>query len=56
MSGPRLVRAPRGTKLTCKSWLTEAAYRMIQNNLEPDAPEMPEKLVGDGGGGQPARS
>ena len=45
MSGPRLVRAPRGTKLTCKSWLTEAAYRMIQNNLDPEVAEMPGKLV-----------
>ncbi|HEX7394804.1 MAG TPA: hypothetical protein VF355_04505 [Anaerolineaceae bacterium] len=36
MSGPRPVRAPRGTQLTCKSWLTEAPYRMIQNNLDPE--------------------
>ncbi|MDK1080301.1 MAG: urocanate hydratase [Anaerolineae bacterium] len=56
MSGPRLVRAPRGTKLTCKSWLTEAAYRMIQNNLDPEVAEMPDKLVVYGGRGQAARS
>jgi urocanate hydratase len=36
MIGSRTVRAPRGTQLTCKSWLTEAAYRMIQNNLDPE--------------------
>ena len=34
MSGPRTVRAPRGIDLTCKNWLSEAAYRMIQNNLD----------------------
>ncbi len=33
---PRPVRAPRGTQLTCKSWLTEAAFRMLQNNLDPE--------------------
>jgi hypothetical protein len=36
MTGPRTVRAPRGTQLACKSWLTEAAYRMLQNNLDPE--------------------
>ena len=56
MSGPREVRAPRGTQLTCKSWLTEAAYRMIQNNLDPEVAEIPEKLVVYGGRGQAARS
>jgi len=42
MSSPRIVRAPRGTTLTCKSWLTEAPYRMIQNNLDPDVAERPQ--------------
>jgi urocanate hydratase len=56
MSGPRLVRAPRGTQLACKSWLTEAAYRMIQNNLDPEVAERPEDLVVYGGRGQAARS
>ena len=56
MSGPRTVRAPRGTQLTCKSWLTEAPYRMIQNNLDPDVAERPEDLVVYGGRGQAARS
>jgi urocanate hydratase len=56
MSQPRPVRAPRGSQLTCKSWLTEAAYRMIQNNLDPEVAERPDDLVVYGGRGQAARS
>ena len=56
MSGPRTVRAPRGTELTCKNWLSEAAYRMIQNNLDPEVAERPEELVVYGGRGKAARS
>jgi urocanate hydratase len=56
MSGPRPVHAPRGTDLTCKSWLSEAAYRMIQNNLDPEVAEKPEDLVVYGGRGKAARS
>ncbi len=56
MSGPRTVRAPRGTTLNCKSWLTEAVYRMIQNNLDPEVAERPQDLVVYGGRGQAARS
>lgn len=56
MSAPRLVRAPRGTQLTCKSWLTEAPYRMIQNNLDPEVAERPQELVVYGGRGQAARN
>src|SRR5512146_574461 len=56
MPGSRVVRAPRGTQLTCKSWLTEAPYRMIQNNLDPDVAERPQDLVVYGGRGQAARS
>ena len=56
MSGPRIVRAPRGTDLTCKNWLSEAAYRMIQNNLDPEVAEKPEDLVVYGGRGKAARS
>ncbi len=56
MSDARLVRAPRGTQLNCKSWLTEAAYRMIQNNLDPEVAERPEDLVVYGGRGQAARN
>jgi len=55
MSGPRTVRAPRGTDLTCKNWLSEAAYRMIQNNLDPEVAEKPEELVVYGGRGKAAR-
>jgi len=56
MAGPRVVRAPRGTQLTCKNWQIEAAYRMIQNNLDPEVAEKPEDLVVYGGRGQAARS
>ena len=54
-SPARTVRAPIGTQLHCKSWLTEAAYRMIQNNLDPDVAERPEDLVVYGGIGRAAR-
>jgi urocanate hydratase len=56
MSEPRIVRAPRGTQLNCKSWLTEAPYRMIQNNLDPEVAERPQDLVVYGGRGQAARN
>ncbi len=56
MSAPRVVRAPRGTQRACKSWLAEAAYRMIQNNLDPEVAERPEDLVVYGGRGQAARN
>ncbi len=56
MPSPRTVRAPRGSQLTCKSWLSEAAYRMIQNNLDPEVAERPEDLVVYGGRGQAARN
>ena len=56
MSGPRVVRAPRGTDLTCKNWLSEAAYRMIQNNLDSEVAEKPDELVVYGGRGKAARS
>ncbi len=51
----RVVRAPRGSRLHCKSWLTEAAFRMIQNNLDPEVAERPEELVVYGGIGRAAR-
>ncbi|HMB25019.1 MAG TPA: urocanate hydratase [Anaerolineales bacterium] len=56
MSSSRIVRAPRGTKLICKNWLSEAAYRMIQNNLDPEVAEKPDELVVYGGRGKAARS
>jgi urocanate hydratase len=51
----REIRAPRGSELSCKSWLTEAAYRMIQNNLDPAVAENPKHLVVYGGIGRAAR-
>ena len=52
----RVVKAPTGNKLVCKSWLQEAAYRMIQNNLDPSVAERPEDLVVYGGNGKAARN
>ncbi|HVV97030.1 MAG TPA: urocanate hydratase [Rhodanobacteraceae bacterium] len=52
----RTIRAPRGTDLSCRSWLTEAAFRMIQNNLDPDVAEKPSELVVYGGIGRAARN
>jgi len=52
----RVIRAPRGAQRTCKSWLTEAAYRMIQNNLDPEVAENPKHLVVYGGIGRAARN
>ena len=51
----RVIRAPRGNTLTCKNWLTEAAYRMLQNNLDPEVAENPAELVVYGGIGRAAR-
>ncbi len=56
MSQPRLVRAPTGTELTCKGWQQEAAFRMIQNNLDPDNAENPNELIVYGGLGKAARN
>ena len=52
----RVVRAPRGSTLTCKAWTIEAAYRMLQNNLDPEVAERPEDLVVYGGIGRAARN
>ncbi len=54
--GPREVRAPRGTTLSCKGWQQEAALRMLMNNLDPDVAERPQDLVVYGGTGRAARS
>jgi urocanate hydratase len=56
MANGRVVRAPRGSQLTCKNWQIEAAYRMIQNNLDPEVAERPQDLVVYGGRGQVARN
>ena len=55
-ASPPVVRAPRGTELTCRGWLQEAALRMLMNNLDPDVAEAPDKLVVYGGTGKAARS
>ncbi|MBX3085762.1 MAG: urocanate hydratase [Anaerolineae bacterium] len=52
----RTIRAPRGTELTCKGWLQEAAMRMLMNNLDPDVAEDPAHLIVYGGRGRAARS
>ena len=54
--GPRTVRAPRGSTLSCKGWQQEAALRMLMNNLDPDVAERPQDLVVYGGTGRAARS
>ncbi len=51
----RSIKAPTGTKLNCKNWLSEAAYRMIQNNLDTEVAEKPEELIVYGGIGRAAR-
>ena len=56
VSGPRVVRAPRGSTLTCKGWQQEAAMRMLMNNLDPEVAERPDDLVVYGGSGRAARS
>ena len=55
-SGPRPVRAPRGTGLSCRGWPQEAAMRMLMNNLDPEVAEHPDQLVVYGGSGRAARS
>jgi urocanate hydratase len=54
--GSRVVKSPIGLKLECKGWQQEAAYRMIQNNLDPDVAEVPEELIVYGGIGKAARN
>ncbi|RYG64858.1 urocanate hydratase, partial [bacterium] len=51
----RVIRAPHGTTLSAKSWLTEAPLRMLMNNLDPGVAERPEELVVYGGIGRAAR-
>ena len=51
----RVIRAPRGSQLSCKNWIAEAAFRMIQNNLDPEVAENPQHLVVYGGIGRAAR-
>ena len=51
----RIIRAPRGSELSAKSWLTEAPLRMLMNNLDPEVAENPQELVVYGGIGRAAR-
>ena len=53
---PHPVRSPRGTEISCANWLIEAAYRMLQNNLDPEVAENPDALVVYGGIGKAARN
>ncbi len=52
----KVIRAPRGTSISCKGWQQEAVLRMLMNNLDPDVAELPEELIVYGGGGKAARS
>src|SRR5678816_4292396 len=56
LAQPRPVRSPRGTQLSCVNWQIEAAFRMIQNNLDPEVAENPDALVVYGGIGKAARN
>src|SRR5713101_8027629 len=56
LANPRIIKAPHGTKLTAKSWLTEAPMRMLMNNLDPDVDEKPDELIVYGGIGKAARN
>ena len=55
MRQPRSIKAPTGTELTCKGWHQEAAFRMLQNNLDYDVAENPDELIVYGGYGKAAR-
>ena len=54
--GARVVRAPRGSTISCRGWQQEAALRMLMNNLDPEVAERPDELVVYGGTGKAARS
>jgi urocanate hydratase len=56
MSGKRVIRAPRGSEMSCKGWHQEAALRMLMNNLDPEVAENPDQLIVYGGTGRAARS
>jgi urocanate hydratase len=56
LAGPRTVRAPRGTEISCRGWQQEAALRMLMNNLDPEVAEKPDELIVYGGSGRAARN
>ena len=53
---PEKIKAPTGTTLSCKNWLSEAAMRMLMNNLDPEVAENPDELIIYGGSGKAARN
>src|SRR5206468_4204784 len=55
LDNSRIIRAPRGTEISARSWLTEAPLRMLMNNLDPEVAEKPQELVVYGGIGRAAR-
>ena len=56
IADPSRLRAPRGPRMTCRTWAAEAAYRLVQNNLDPEVGEDPARLVVYGGMGKAARN
>ena len=56
MTTKRIIKSPIGTQLHCKNWITEAAFRMLQNNLDPEVAERPDELIVYGGLGKAARN
>ena len=56
MANTKTLKSPQGTELNCKNWITEAAYRMLHNNLDPEVAERPEDLIVYGGNGKAARN
>ena len=56
VAAPRVIRAPRGTEISCRGWQQEAALRMLMNNLDPEVAEKPEQLIVYGGIGKAARN
>src|SRR6266849_4873490 len=56
LANVRIIKAPHGTKLSCKGWLTEAPLRMLMNNLDPEVAENPDELIVYGGIGKAARN
>jgi len=56
MDQPIIIKAPRGTNISCKGWVQEAAMRMLMNNLDPDVAERPDELIVYGGTGKAARN
>lgn len=56
MKEKRIIKSPTGSKLTAKSWLTEAPLRMLMNNLDPEVAENPDELIVYGGIGKAARN